>query len=162
MENKDSPGFIPAWLSVPPVVSQPVVQLQESQVIQLAADGSVPEFPEGSAKGSQLLLSASFLTAELALLQKSLDVNLKDKRVSHHCTPLLCFWSDRLCLPAVPGNDTGVRCRTSTGDVGLFGASMAPACHSLLCSSDLCLLIWTADCPYNQPFSDPPPLFQKS
>ncbi|MEJ1278929.1 BPI fold containing family B member 6 [Cricetulus griseus] len=71
---------------------EPVVQLPESQVIQLATEGSVPEFPEGSAKGSQLLLSASFLTAELTLLQKSLDVNLKDKRVAktyHKPKPLL-------------------------------------------------------------------------
>lgn len=70
-----------------PLVPQPVVQLQESQVIQLATDGSALESPEGSAKDSQLLLSASFLTAELALLQKSLEVNLRDRRVSCHHTP---------------------------------------------------------------------------
>ncbi|KAH0510391.1 BPI fold-containing family B member 2 [Microtus ochrogaster] len=70
----------------------PVVQLQESQVIQLATDGSALEFPEDAAKGSQLLLSASFLTAELALLQKFLEVNLNDKRVAktyHKPKPLL-------------------------------------------------------------------------
>lgn len=63
-----------------------MVQLQEGQLIPLATNGSSPEFPEGSAKDSQLLLSDTFLTAELALLQKSLEVNLKDKRVSglHH------------------------------------------------------------------------------
>ena len=64
-----------------------MVQLQEGQLIQLATDGSLPEFPEGSAKDSQLLLSATFLTAELALLQNSLEVKLKDKRVSCHHTP---------------------------------------------------------------------------
>ncbi|EGW00268.1 Bactericidal/permeability-increasing protein-like 3 [Cricetulus griseus] len=82
-------GTVKYALTAPPTTTasyiqvdfSPVVQLPESQVIQLATEGSVPEFPEGSAKGSQLLLSASFLTAELTLLQKSLDVNLKDKRV---------------------------------------------------------------------------------
>ncbi|GAB1287076.1 BPI fold-containing family B member 6 [Apodemus speciosus] len=58
----------------------PVVQLQGGQRIQLATNGTAPEFPEGPAKDSQLLLSATFLTAELALLQKSLEVKLKDKR----------------------------------------------------------------------------------
>ena len=64
-----------------------MVQLQGGQRIQLAADGTAPEFPEGPAKDSQLLLSATFLTAELALLQKSLEVKLKDKRVSCHHSP---------------------------------------------------------------------------
>ncbi|XP_055462570.1 BPI fold-containing family B member 6 [Psammomys obesus] len=59
----------------------PMVQLQGGQVIQLPTNESAPEFPEGSAQSSQLLLSAAFLTAELALLQKSLEVNLRDKRV---------------------------------------------------------------------------------
>ncbi|XP_008833058.1 BPI fold-containing family B member 6 [Nannospalax galili] len=59
----------------------PVVQVQKGVAIQLAADGAIPEFPEGPAKGSQLLLSATFLTAELALLQKPLEVNIKDRRV---------------------------------------------------------------------------------
>lgn len=77
------------WLSVSPVVLQPTVQLQGGQVIQLPTDGSAPEFPEGSAQSSQLVLSAAFLTAELALLQKSLEVNLKDKRVSCHHIHLL-------------------------------------------------------------------------
>lgn len=99
MEDQDSPGLIPTWLSVSPVVPQPVVQLQESQVIQLATNGSAPEFPEDAAKGSQLLLSASFLTAELALLQKSLEVNLNDKRVSHHITAT--------ASAPVPGNGPG-------------------------------------------------------
>lgn len=46
-----------------------------------------------------MLLSATFLTAELALLQKSLEVNLKDRRVSrHHHTPTcFCSWGARLC-----------------------------------------------------------------
>ncbi|XP_041526954.1 BPI fold-containing family B member 6 [Microtus oregoni] len=85
----DQMGTVKYALTAPPVTTashiqvdfSPVVQLQESQVIQLATDGSALEFPEDAAKGSQLLLSASFLTAELALLQKSLEVNLNDKRV---------------------------------------------------------------------------------
>lgn len=76
------------------------MQLQESQVIQLATDGSAPEFPEDAVKGSQLLLSASFLTAELALLQKSLEVNLNDKRVSHPLTPT--------AFASAPGNGPGL------------------------------------------------------
>lgn len=74
-----------------------MVQLQEGQLIPLATNGSSPEFPEGPAKDSQLLLSDTFLTAELALLQKSLEVNLKDKRVSGHHTP-------PASAPGVPGS----------------------------------------------------------
>ncbi|KAM7327068.1 hypothetical protein ACRRTK_013435 [Alexandromys fortis] len=96
----DQMGTVKYALTAPPVTTashiqvdfSPVVQLQESQVIQLATDGSAPEFPEDTAKGLQLLLSASFLTAELALLQKSLEVNLNDKRVAktyHKPKPLL-------------------------------------------------------------------------
>uniref|UniRef100_A0A8C6HJE0 BPI fold containing family B, member 6 n=1 Tax=Mus spicilegus TaxID=10103 RepID=A0A8C6HJE0_MUSSI len=85
----DKMGTVKYALTSPPATTashiqvdfSPVVQLQEGQLIQLATDGSLPEFPEGSAKDSQLLLSATFLTAELALLQKSLEVKLKDKRV---------------------------------------------------------------------------------
>ncbi|XP_057358894.1 BPI fold-containing family B member 6 isoform X3 [Manis pentadactyla] len=58
----------------------PVVQLQEGTAIQLAEAGEALELPEGYAEGSsQLLLSATLLTAELALLQKSFDVNIQDK-----------------------------------------------------------------------------------
>ncbi|XP_008139160.1 BPI fold-containing family B member 6 [Eptesicus fuscus] len=60
----------------------PVVQQQEGNTIQLADDGEAPEFPEDYDEGSsQLLLSAAFLTAELALLQKSFDVNIQDTMV---------------------------------------------------------------------------------
>ena len=74
-----------------------MVQLQGGQRIQLAVNGSASEFPEGPAKDSQLLLPATFLTAELALLQKSLELKLKDKRVScHHTLPA--------SAPGVPGS----------------------------------------------------------
>ncbi|XP_014652292.1 PREDICTED: BPI fold-containing family B member 6 isoform X2 [Ceratotherium simum simum] len=57
----------------------PVVQQQEGNTIEPADAGEPLEFPEDYAKGSsQLLLSAAFLTAELALLQKSFDVNVQD------------------------------------------------------------------------------------
>ncbi|XP_059563555.1 BPI fold-containing family B member 6 [Myotis daubentonii] len=60
----------------------PVVQQQEGTTIQLADDGEAPEFPEDYDEGSsQLLLSAAFLTAELALLQKSFDLNIQDTMV---------------------------------------------------------------------------------
>ncbi|XP_036999188.2 BPI fold-containing family B member 6 [Artibeus jamaicensis] len=57
----------------------PVVQQQNGNTIQLADGGEAPEdYVEGS---SQLLLSAALLTAELALLQKSFDLNTQDRRV---------------------------------------------------------------------------------
>ncbi|KAI5940513.1 BPI fold-containing family B member 6 [Manis javanica] len=60
----------------------PVVQLQEGTAIQLAEAGEALELPEGYAEGSsQLLLSATLLTAELALLQKSFNVNVQDKTI---------------------------------------------------------------------------------
>ncbi|XP_048205346.1 BPI fold-containing family B member 6 [Perognathus longimembris pacificus] len=56
-----------------------VVQPQNGKAIQL---DEAPKFPEDSAKGSsQLLLSATFLTGELALLQKSLYMKIKDKKI---------------------------------------------------------------------------------
>uniref|UniRef100_A0A8C5P2M9 Lipid-binding serum glycoprotein N-terminal domain-containing protein n=1 Tax=Jaculus jaculus TaxID=51337 RepID=A0A8C5P2M9_JACJA len=59
----------------------PVVQQQKGETIQLADAGETPKFPEHSAEGSsQLLLSATFLTAELALLQSSLDVTIQDQK----------------------------------------------------------------------------------
>ncbi|XP_055281423.1 BPI fold-containing family B member 6 [Moschus berezovskii] len=59
----------------------PVVQQQEGNAIQLADAGGV-EFSEDYAEGSsRLLLSAAFLTAELALLQKSFDVKVKDTMI---------------------------------------------------------------------------------
>lgn len=64
-------------------VPQPVVQQEEGNAIQLADDREAPEFPDDYDEGSsQLLLSAAFLTAELALLQKSFDLNIQDTRVS--------------------------------------------------------------------------------
>lgn len=64
-------------------VPQPVVQQQGGSAIQLADDGEAPEFPEDYVEGSsQLLLSAALLTAELALLQESFDLNTQDRRVS--------------------------------------------------------------------------------
>ncbi|XP_037668171.1 BPI fold-containing family B member 6 [Choloepus didactylus] len=60
----------------------PVVQQQEGAPIELPEAGAALEVPEGYAEGSsQLVLSAAFLTAELALLQKSFDVTLKDKMI---------------------------------------------------------------------------------
>lgn len=60
-----------------------MVQQPKGNTIKLAETEEAPEFPDDYAEGSsQLLLSASFLTAELALLQKSLDVNVQDKMVS--------------------------------------------------------------------------------
>ncbi|XP_042550637.1 BPI fold-containing family B member 6 [Dipodomys spectabilis] len=59
-----------------------VVQPQKGKAIQVDGDGVAPGFPEDSVKdSSQLLLSAAFLTAELALLQKSLDVKIKGKKI---------------------------------------------------------------------------------
>lgn len=64
-------------------VPQPVVQQQEGNTIELADAGEAAELPEDSAEGSsQLLLSAAFLTAELALLQKSFNLNVHDTMVS--------------------------------------------------------------------------------
>ncbi|KFO31475.1 Bactericidal/permeability-increasing protein-like 3 [Fukomys damarensis] len=61
----------------------PLVQQQTGKMIPLTSSGESLEFPEGCAEGSsQLLLSAAFLTAELALLQKSLDVKIQDKMVA--------------------------------------------------------------------------------
>ncbi|KAF0878409.1 BPIB3 protein, partial [Crocuta crocuta] len=60
----------------------PVVQQQERNTLQLADAGEALEFPEGYAAGSsQLLLSATFLTTELALLQKSFNVNVQDMKI---------------------------------------------------------------------------------
>lgn len=128
-----------------------MVQLQKGQPIQLATNGSAPEFPEGPAKDSQLLLSATFLTAELALLQKSLEVKLKDKRVSCHHTPLAS--APRVPGSACPGH-LGVVQESDAGDVGLLGVSMAvtPAYHSLLCPCDLCLSTCLSNLPYTLHF----------
>ncbi|ELK04096.1 Bactericidal/permeability-increasing protein-like 3 [Pteropus alecto] len=60
----------------------PVVQQPKGNTIKLADTGEAHEFPDDYAEGSsQLLLSAAFLTAELALLQKSFDVNIQDKMI---------------------------------------------------------------------------------
>ncbi|XP_057559304.1 BPI fold-containing family B member 6 [Hippopotamus amphibius kiboko] len=59
----------------------PVVQREKGNTIQLA-DAGEAELPKDYVEGSsQLLLSASFLTAELALLQKSFDVNVQDTMI---------------------------------------------------------------------------------
>lgn len=74
-----------------PAVPQPVVQQQEGDTLQLEDAGEALEFPEGYAAGSsQLLLSATFLTTELALLQKSFNVNVQDTKVS--CPCLVCLF----------------------------------------------------------------------
>ncbi|XP_066242328.1 BPI fold-containing family B member 6 [Saccopteryx leptura] len=55
----------------------PVVQQQGGSTIQLAETGEAPRFPKDYVEGSsQLLLSDALLTAELALLQTSLDLNI--------------------------------------------------------------------------------------
>lgn len=99
-----------------------------------------------------MLLSATFLTAELALLQKSLEVNLKDRRVSHHHAP-------PASAPGVPGSACMVhlmqnwrwRCGAAWGFNGV-----TPAYHSLLCPCDLGLTMCISDLPYNQLFSGSP------
>uniref|UniRef100_A0A2K6FQU3 BPI fold containing family B member 6 n=1 Tax=Propithecus coquereli TaxID=379532 RepID=A0A2K6FQU3_PROCO len=60
----------------------PVVQQQKGKAIKLADAGDALQFPEGYAEGSsQLLLSAAFLTAELALLQTSFDADIRDTMI---------------------------------------------------------------------------------
>ncbi|KAM6147836.1 BPI fold-containing family B member 6 [Erethizon dorsatum] len=60
----------------------PLVQQQMGKTIPLTNTEEALEFPEDYAEGSsQLLLSAAFLTAELGLLQKSLDVKIQDKMI---------------------------------------------------------------------------------
>lgn len=69
-----------------------MVQQQEGNTIKLADAGVAPGFPEDYAEGSsQLLLSAAFLTAELALLQKSFNLNVHDTMVSCPQLPPICF-----------------------------------------------------------------------
>ncbi|KAG8524113.1 BPI fold-containing family B member 6, partial [Galemys pyrenaicus] len=61
----------------------PEVQQKKGNAIELADSGEALEFPGEYAEGSsQLLLSAAFLTAELALLQTSLDVTVKKTKVA--------------------------------------------------------------------------------
>ncbi|MBZ3883675.1 BPI fold-containing family B member 6 [Sciurus carolinensis] len=60
----------------------PEVQQPKGKAIKLAEDGGPLEIPGGYAEGSsQLLLSAALLTAELALLQKSFDVDVQAKMI---------------------------------------------------------------------------------
>ncbi|XP_054996095.1 BPI fold-containing family B member 6 [Sorex araneus] len=60
----------------------PEVQQQDGNTIALAEADKPPQIPEGYAEGSsQLLLSATLLTAELTLLQKSFDVKIKEKKI---------------------------------------------------------------------------------
>lgn len=59
------------------------MQQQTGQTIPLTDPEEALELPEDYGEGSsQLFLSAAFLTAELGLLQKSLDVKIQDKLVS--------------------------------------------------------------------------------
>lgn len=95
-----------------PAVPQPVVQQQEGNTIQLADAGEALEFPEGYAEGSsQLLLSATFLTTELALLQKSFNVNVQDMKVSCPVMTVLarCVYSEN--YPGAMGNTKTGRCQ---------------------------------------------------
>lgn len=103
-------------------VPQPVVQQPKGNTIKLADTREAHEFPDDYAEGSsQLLLSAAFLTAELALLQKSFDVNIQDKMVScpgpspRHLplpplitVPAWCVHSEN--YPGVVGNTRTGRC----------------------------------------------------
>lgn len=88
-------------------VPQPVVQQPAGKTIKVTAvDGEALEFPEGYAEGSsQLLLSAAFLTAELALLQESLAMNIREPMVSClvHQLHVLCPLARQtlLCLSAL-------------------------------------------------------------
>ncbi|XP_049725771.1 BPI fold-containing family B member 6 [Elephas maximus indicus] len=60
----------------------PVVQQKEGSTIKLPDAREDLKVPEGYAEGSsQLLLSATFLTAELTLLQKSFDVKIRDMKI---------------------------------------------------------------------------------
>uniref|UniRef100_G1RFM5 BPI fold containing family B member 6 n=1 Tax=Nomascus leucogenys TaxID=61853 RepID=G1RFM5_NOMLE len=60
----------------------PVVQQQKGKTIKFADAREALAFPEGYAKGSsQLLLPATLLSAELALLQKSFHVNVQDTMI---------------------------------------------------------------------------------
>uniref|UniRef100_H0W2A2 BPI fold containing family B member 6 n=1 Tax=Cavia porcellus TaxID=10141 RepID=H0W2A2_CAVPO len=60
----------------------PLVQQQTGQTIPLTDPEEALELPEDYGEGSsQLFLSAAFLTAELGLLQKSLDVKIQDKLI---------------------------------------------------------------------------------
>ena len=97
---------------------QPVVQQQEGNTIQLADDGEVFEFPEDYAEGSsQLLLSATFLTAELALLQKSLDVYVQDTKVSCPVIKVPAWW---ICSENYPGVLGSTKTRRSRTYLGLY------------------------------------------
>ncbi|KAM5245911.1 BPI fold-containing family B member 6 [Ctenodactylus gundi] len=60
----------------------PLVQQQKGEAIPVAHGEGTLAFPEGyDAGSSQLLLSAAFLTAEMALLQRSLSVSTQDETI---------------------------------------------------------------------------------
>ncbi|XP_055977911.1 BPI fold-containing family B member 6 isoform X1 [Sorex fumeus] len=60
----------------------PEVQQQEGNTIALAEADKTPQIPESYAEGSsQLMLSTSFLTSQLTLLQKSFDVKIEEKKI---------------------------------------------------------------------------------
>ena len=93
-------------------------------------------FPEDYTEGSsQLLLSAAFLTAELALLQKSFDVEVKDTMVSCPvATPPTSASAPVMTVPAQTENYPGVVCnaRTGRGQDGFgFLSSFHPTIHRL-------------------------------
>uniref|UniRef100_I3MWD6 BPI fold containing family B member 6 n=1 Tax=Ictidomys tridecemlineatus TaxID=43179 RepID=I3MWD6_ICTTR len=68
----------------------PEVTPQKGKTIKLAEDGGPLEIPGGYAEGSsQLLLSAALLTAELALLQKSFNVDIQDQTLPPQTTVTL-------------------------------------------------------------------------
>uniref|UniRef100_A0A8C5UQG1 BPI fold containing family B member 6 n=1 Tax=Microcebus murinus TaxID=30608 RepID=A0A8C5UQG1_MICMU len=60
----------------------PVVQQQKGKAIKLADAGAALQFPGGYAEGSsQLLVSAALLTAELALLRKSFNADIRETMI---------------------------------------------------------------------------------
>lgn len=94
------------------------MQQQGGNTIQPANAGEAFEFPEGYAEGSsQLLLSATFLTAELALLQKSFDVNVHDMKVS---CPVMTVPAWRVCSENYPGAGESIKTGVAGTDLGLY------------------------------------------
>ena len=110
-----------------------MVQQQKGNTIQLADAGGA-EFPEDYAEGSsQLLLSAAFLTAELALLQKSFNVKVKDTMVSCPvATPPISASASCNDSPCQTENYPGVvsNARTGRGQDG-FLSSFHPTIRHL-------------------------------
>ena len=128
------------------------MQQLEANTIQPADAGEAFEFPEGYVEGSsQLLLSATFLTTELALLQKSLDVNVHETKVSCPGMTVPAWW---VCSENYLG---AVGC-TKAGDAGTdlgFYHQFAPAPTSL-CPCHRHLLTHPSNCHCNQVFIHQP------